>query len=52
MALGISPLADRSEGRHFPHNPIEYGNAGRLDGGTPGICLGTEHLSGYTGSLI
>jgi hypothetical protein len=33
-------------------NPIEYGNAGRLDGGTPGICLRIEDLSGYTGSLI
>ena len=33
-------------------NPIEYGNAGRLDAGTPGICLRTEYLSGYTGSLI
>ena len=43
--------------RHSDHspaglNPIEYGNAGRLDGGTPGICLRTELLSGYTGSLI
>ena len=31
---------------------IGYGNARRLDGGTPGICLRTEHVSGYTGSLI
>ena len=32
-------------------NPIEYGSAGRLDGGTPGICLRIEDLFGYTGSL-
>jgi hypothetical protein len=44
-------LAQGTLSGHSPAglNPIEYGNAGRLDGGTSSICLRTEHLSGYTG---